>query len=206
MAFIQTATRGSCTPYWNGDTSMPIASATFGADIATIRARGGDVIPSFGGYAADNGGTEIADSCTESNQIAAAYEKVITTYDVTRIDLDIEDNSLTNTAGIDRRNKAIKLVEDWAAANGRTVQFHYTLPTTTTRARAPAAWRCCTTRSTNNARIDFVNLMTFDYYDKPPTRWPTTPRPPPTACTTSSASCSRPRPRRSCGPWSASPR
>src|SRR3954453_18267235 len=48
MAFIQTASRGSCTVYWNGDTGMPIANATFGSDIAAIRARGGDVIPSFG--------------------------------------------------------------------------------------------------------------------------------------------------------------
>jgi chitinase len=167
LAFIQTATRGSCTVHFNGDTSMPIASGTFGADIAAIRARGGDVIPSFGGYAADNGGTEIADSCTDVNQIAAQFQKVITTYDVTRIDLDIEDNSLTNTAGIDRRNKAIKLTEDWAAANGRTVQFQYTLPTTTT-GLAPSGLAVLRNAVTNNARIDFVNQMTFDYYDNQP--------------------------------------
>ncbi|MEU0558579.1 glycosyl hydrolase family 18 protein [Dactylosporangium sp. NPDC006015] len=167
LAFVQTATRGSCTVYFNGDTSMPIANSTFGADIAAIRARGGDVIPSFGGYAADNGGTEIADSCTDVNQIAAQFQKVITTYDVTRIDLDIEDNSLTNTAGIDRRNKAIKLTEDWAAANGRTVQFQYTLPTTTT-GLAPSGLAVLRNAVTNNARIDYVNQMTFDYYDNQP--------------------------------------
>src|SRR3954447_1179036 len=131
LAFVQTPSPGSCSVYFNGDTSMPIASGTFGSDISAIRASGGDVIPSFGGYAADNGGTEIADSCTSVDSIAAQFEKVITTYDVTRLDLDIEDNSLTNTAGIDRRNKAIKKVEDWAAANGRLIQFTYTLPTTT---------------------------------------------------------------------------
>ena len=62
-------------------------------------------------------------------KIAAAYEKVITTYNVTRLDLDTEDNSLTNTAGINRRNKAITLVEQWAARCHRRVQFVYTLPT-----------------------------------------------------------------------------
>ncbi|MEV4509008.1 glycosyl hydrolase family 18 protein [Dactylosporangium sp. NPDC049525] len=167
LAFIQTATRGSCTVYFNGDTSMPIASSTFGADIAAIRARGGDVIPSFGGYAADNGGTEIADSCTDVNQIAAQFQKVITTYDVTRIDLDIEDNSLTNTAGIDRRNKAIKLTQDWAAANGRTVQFVYTLPTTTA-GLADSGLAVLRNAVANNARVDIVNQMTFDYYDNQP--------------------------------------
>ncbi|MCM2430309.1 glycosyl hydrolase family 18 protein [Streptomyces sp. RKAG337] len=164
MAFIQTPSKGSCTPYWNGDTGMPIAQSSFGADIAAMRAAGGDVIPSFGGYTADNTGTELADSCTNVNSIAAAFENVITTYDVTRIDLDIEDNSLTNTAGIDRRNKAIKLVEDWAAANGRTVQFSYTLPTTTS-GLASSGLAVLRNAVTNNARIDVVNLMTFDYYD-----------------------------------------
>jgi hypothetical protein len=167
MAFVQTATRGSCTVYWNGDTGMPIANSTFGSDIAAIRARGGDVIPSFGGYAADNGGTEIADSCTDVNQIAGQFEKIITTYDVTRIDLDIEDNSLTNSAGIDRRNKAVKIVEDWAAANGRSIQFVYTLPTTT-GGLADSGLAVLRNAVTNNARIDVVNMMTFDYYDNQP--------------------------------------
>jgi hypothetical protein len=164
LAFAQTATKGSCTPYWNGDTGMPIAASTFGSDIAAIRAAGGDVIPSLGGYTADTTGTELADSCTDVNQIAAALEKIITTYEVSRIDLDVEADSLDNTAGIDRRNKAIKLVDDWAAANGRSIQFSYTLPTTTSGLAANGL-AVLSNAVQNNARIDVVNLMTFDYYD-----------------------------------------
>ncbi|MER5849681.1 glycosyl hydrolase family 18 protein [Streptomyces sp. NPDC002012] len=164
MAFVQTEARGSCTPYWNGDSGQPIAQSEFGADFTTIRSRGGDVIPSFGGYAADNGGTEIADSCTSVDSIAAAYEKVITTYDVSRLDMDIEDNSLENSAGIDRRNKAIKKVQDWAAANGRSVQISYTLPTTTS-GLADSGLAVLENAVSNGARVDVVNLMTFDYYD-----------------------------------------
>ncbi|MFF1923941.1 glycosyl hydrolase family 18 protein [Streptomyces sp. NPDC058221] len=164
MAFIQTEARGSCTPYWNGDSGTPIAQSEFGADFTAIRSRGGDVIPSFGGYAADNGGTEIADSCTSVDSIAAAYEKVITTYDVSRLDMDIEDNSLENSAGIDRRNKAIKEVQDWAAANGRSVQISYTLPTTTS-GLAESGLAVLENAVSNGARVDVVNLMTFDYYD-----------------------------------------
>src|SRR5256885_2863592 len=77
MAFLQAATKGSCTVYWNGDTGLPISSSSFGGDISSIRANGGDVVPSFGGYTADNTGTEIADSCTSVSSIAAAYENVI---------------------------------------------------------------------------------------------------------------------------------
>ncbi|MCM2430550.1 chitinase [Streptomyces sp. RKAG337] len=164
MAFIQAATKGSCTVYWNGDSGMPIAAANFGADIKTIQGRGGDVIPSFGGYTADSTGTEIADSCTDVNQIAAAYEKVITTYDISRLDMDVEVDSLDNTAGIDRRNKAIKLVQDWAAANGRKVEVSYTLPTTTSGLGATGL-AVLQNAVANGARVDVANLMTFDYYD-----------------------------------------
>ncbi|MEC3979344.1 glycosyl hydrolase family 18 protein [Amycolatopsis sp. H20-H5] len=164
MAFLQAATKGSCTAYWNGDSGMPVAQSSFGADIATIRSRGGDVIPSFGGYTADNTGTEIADSCTNVDSIAAVFENVITTYDVPRIDLDIEDNSLTNSAGIDRRNKAIKKTQDWAAANGRSIQFSYTLPTTTS-GLADNGLAVLRNAIGNGARVDVVNMMTFDYYD-----------------------------------------
>ncbi|BCY09911.1 carbohydrate-binding protein [Actinoplanes sp. L3-i22] len=162
LAFAQTASAGSCTALWNGDTA--ISSATYGSDIAAIRARGGDVIPSFGGYAADNTGTELADSCSSVDAIAAEFERVVTTYDVTRIDLDIEDNSLSRADGIDRRNKAIKKVEDWAAANGRLVQFTYTLPTTPNGLESNGL-AVLQNAALNKARIDIVNIMTFDYYD-----------------------------------------
>jgi hypothetical protein len=164
MAFIQAATKGSCTPYWNGDTSLPIASSSFGSSISSMQSSGGDAIPSFGGFTADNGGTEIADSCSDVSQIAAAYEKVITTYNVSRLDLDTEDNSLTNSAGIDRRNKAIKMVQDWAASNGRKVQFSYTLPTTTGGLTSDGLAVLQNAQS-NGAKVDVVNIMTFDYYD-----------------------------------------
>ena len=164
FAFIQAASKGSCTAYWNGDTSQPLTSATFGSDISAIQAKGGNVIPSFGGYTADDTGTEIADSCTSVASIAAEYEQVITTYNVTRIDLDTEDNSLTNTAGITRRNQAIAQVEAWAAANGRTVQFQYTLPTTTS-GLASSGLAVLQNAVANNAVINDVNIMTFDYYD-----------------------------------------
>ncbi|MFJ5030471.1 carbohydrate binding domain-containing protein [Streptomyces sp. NPDC088560] len=164
MAFLQADTKGSCTPYWNGATGTPVDASVFGSDFATIRSRGGDVIPSLGGYAADNGGTEIADSCTNVDSVAAAYEKIITTYDVSRLDMDVEDNSLTNTAGIDRRNQAIKKVQDWAAANGRSVQFSYTLPTTTS-GLADSGLAVLRSAKNAGARIDVVNIMTFDYYD-----------------------------------------
>jgi hypothetical protein len=164
MAFLQTETTGSCDILWNGDATKPVAWSTFGPDIARIRATGGDVIPSFGGFSADSTATEIADSCTDVHKIAAAYEKVITTYGVTRLDMDIEDISLDNTAAIDRRNQAIHLVQDWAARQHRTVEIVYTLPTAPTGLEDNAI-NVLASAVRNHARVDIVNIMTFDYYD-----------------------------------------
>jgi chitinase len=167
LAFLQTPAPGSCTITWNGDPATPVAWSTYGADIARIRAAGGDVIPSFGGYSADHDGTEIADSCTSVPAIAVAYEHVIATYNVTRLDLDTEDNSLTNNAGIDRRNRAIAMVEDWAAHVHRLVQFVYTVPTNVA-GLDPTGVHVLRNAVLHHARIDIVNIMTFDYYDNQP--------------------------------------
>ena len=168
LAFIQTPAPGSCQLDWNGNPATPIAWSTYGADIARMRAAGGDVIPSFGGYNADHAGEEIADSCTDVATIAADYEQVITTYGVTRLDFDVEDNSQTNPAGIDRRNKAIHLVEQWAAHQHRTVQFVYTLGTNMTGMDVPDGIGVLQNAVADHARIDIVNVMTFDYYDDQP--------------------------------------
>jgi len=165
MAFLQTAKTGSCEITWNGD--RPVARATFGADIARIRARGGDVVPSFGGFTADDTATEIADSCTDVHQIALAYEKVVTTYNVTRLDMDIEDKSLDNTDAIDRRSKAIHEAQEWAERHGRTLQVVYTIPTAP-KGLERNAIDVLTSAVRNHVRLDVVNIMTFDYYDNGP--------------------------------------
>jgi chitinase len=78
--------------------------------------------------------------------------------------MDVEDNSLSNLAGIDRRNKAIAKVEAWAAARHRTVQFVYTVPTDSSGIESDVE-HVLRNAVQNHARIDVVNIMTFDYYD-----------------------------------------
>jgi hypothetical protein len=167
MAFLQTQTTGSCEILWNGDPAKPVARSTFGPEIARIRATGGDVVPSFGGFSADSTATEIADSCTDVGRIAAAYLKVITTYHVTRLDMDIEDRSLDNTAAIDRRNQAIHLVQQWAHRQHRPLQIVYTLPTAP-GGLEPNAINVLASAIKYGARVDIANIMTFDYYDDQP--------------------------------------
>jgi hypothetical protein len=163
LAFLQTAQPGSCTAYWNGNPATPIASSSFGSDIAAVQRAGGNVIPSFGGFAADTTGTELADSCTDAGAIAGVYESLITTYHVNRIDLDVEGTSLSDTGGINRRNEAIAETEDWARVHGYRIQFSYTLPTFPTGLTADGV-AILANAIADHARIATVNLMTFDYF------------------------------------------
>src|SRR5579859_5979472 len=94
LAFIQTAKAGSCALTWNGTKSQPVPGPRYQGQIAALRQLGGDVMPTFGGFSADSTKTEIADSCTSVSQIAADYEAVIKGYRVTRLDMDVEVNSL----------------------------------------------------------------------------------------------------------------
>lgn len=165
LAFLETLSKSSCTLAWNGSRSQTLASGRYLSDIASLRALGGDVIPSFGGWSADQGGTEIGDSCKDVNAVANAYEDVITTYNVTRLDMDIEGRSLNRSDGIDRRNKALKIVEDWAAAQKRPLQIQFTVPTSA-QGLEPNVIAILQNAIANGTRVDVVNIMTFDYYDR----------------------------------------
>ncbi|HEX9034825.1 MAG TPA: chitinase [Streptosporangiaceae bacterium] len=161
LAFLQTPKKGSCALDWNGNPAQPLNY--YNSDIASLRALGGDVIPSFGGYSADHGGTEIADSCTNVNQIAADYESVITTLGVTRLDMDVESNSLNNTAAIDRRNKAIAITQAWAATQGIPLQIQYTIPVEQ-YGLDPNGESVLQNAVADGVTVASVNIMVFDYY------------------------------------------
>jgi hypothetical protein len=163
LAFLQATSKGSCSIDWNSNSAQPLNY--YNADIASLRSLGGDVIPTFGGYSADQGGTEIADSCTNVASIAADYEQVITTLGVTRLDMDIEAKSLNNTAGIDRRNKALAMVQQWAAAQVPAIllQIQYTIPVEQ-YGLDPNGEAVLQNAVANGVNVASVNIMVFDYY------------------------------------------
>ena len=71
LAFLQTPKKVSCQVAWNGDPRQIVSpGGLYVHQVRELRAMGGDVVPSFGGYSADHGGTEIADSCPSVPKIA----------------------------------------------------------------------------------------------------------------------------------------
>jgi hypothetical protein len=161
LAFLQSTGKNSCSLDWNGNSAQPLNY--YNSDIASLRAAGGDVIPSFGGYSADHGGTEIADSCTNVQSIASDYEQVIQTLGVTRLDMDVESKSLNNTAGINRRNQAIAITEQWAVTNGIPLQIQYTIPVEQ-YGLDPNGEAVLQSAVANGATVTSVDIMVFDYY------------------------------------------
>jgi Glycosyl hydrolases family 18 len=165
LAFLQTPKKGSCLLAWNGKPRQIVKpGGRYVHQIRELRAMGGNVVPSFGGFSADQGGTEIADSCPSVAKIAKAYESVVTTYGVTRLDMDVEARSLGNKAGIARRSEALALLQQWAARTHRTVQIVFTI--------GVEPWglpgNCfAVIKSAAAHGVRFtVNIMAFDYYIK----------------------------------------
>ncbi|MEN3358217.1 MAG: hypothetical protein V7637_2199 [Mycobacteriales bacterium] len=154
LAFI--LANGGCSPMWSG--GSPVASDTqMAAKISQIRAAGGDVMPSVGGFA----GQKLGEACTDATSLANAYEQVIDRYSLHAIDFDIESTEFENTAAQDRITQAVKIIKDRAAAAGRTLRVYVTVPvgqsglTFFGSQLVQAAVR-------NNAPVDGWTIMPFD--------------------------------------------
>jgi hypothetical protein len=145
---------GRCKAAWGG--VEPVSGAPFAGAISSLRAHGGEAIPSFGGEA----GTELALACPSAAALAAQYESVINTYHVTSIDFDVEGGSLGQQASIDRRSQAIKLLEH---AHPK-LQVSLTLPVLPT-GLDPDGLAVVRSAVKHGARIDVVNVMAMDYGD-----------------------------------------
>ncbi|WP_158943533.1 glycosyl hydrolase family 18 protein [Granulicella sp. S190] len=157
LAFI-IADYSACEAAW--DDYSPITSdSTYAGYLQTLRNAGGDGIISFGGAA----GYELADKCTTQSSLQAQYQAVITKYNATRIDFDIENNyadTIDNEATVDLRNKTIAALQ--AANPGLIVSF--TIPVDTT-GLDPNALYVLTSAQKYGVKLSTVNIMTMDYDD-----------------------------------------
>lgn len=106
LAFILAPNGGGCSPTWDG--TAPVSSDTaVGSVISAIRARGGDVSVSIGGY----GGTKLGQACPDAASTAAAYQQAIDKYGLKAIDFDLEEPEYENTAAISREIGAAKILQ-----------------------------------------------------------------------------------------------
>jgi hypothetical protein len=141
--------------------SMPNTSG-WQSQISDLRAAGGDVSISFGGYTSDTNGTDLGNACSSASAAAAQIESVVTTFNVTRLDFDIESSELTNTTDITTTNQALAQVRSWASSNGTSLSISYTIPVLPTGLTSDGL-AVLTNGQANGFTPDVVNIMTMDY-------------------------------------------
>ncbi|HEX4093762.1 MAG TPA: cellulose binding domain-containing protein [Trebonia sp.] len=153
LAFV-VAGGGGCTPEWGGVTVVgadPVAS-----QIAALRAIGGDVRISFGG----EDGSELAQTCTSLSALEAAYQDVISGYDVNKIDFDIEGAAVDDTAANALRDQALVALQKQDPG----LQVSFTLPVLPSGLPADED-AVLTGAAQAGVDIAAVNVMAMDYGD-----------------------------------------
>jgi hypothetical protein len=95
-----------CNPVWDGEGGL--TGGVHASTIAAIRAAGGDVVPSIGGWS----GNKLGPNCSTPEALAGAYQKVIDAFGLKAIDIDIENtDEFENYAVADRIVGALKIVK-----------------------------------------------------------------------------------------------
>ncbi|MEV6954820.1 carbohydrate binding domain-containing protein [Streptomyces sp. NPDC051183] len=151
MAFILSS--GGCNPAWDGQRAL-----TGGVDQSTInsiRAAGGDIVPSIGGWQ----GNKLGPNCTSAEALAGAYQQVINAYGLKAIDVDIENtDEFENAVVQDRILGALKIVKQ----NNPGLKTILTFGTSTT---GPTSWgnRLIDRAKALGADIDVFTIMPFDF-------------------------------------------
>jgi len=95
---------GTCHPAWDGQ--RPLLGGIDQAAIRAVRAAGGSVVVSFGGWS----GKKLGVVCHTAAGLAAAYEAVIDTYHLKAIDIDIEHTEVASAAVRQRVITALTMV------------------------------------------------------------------------------------------------
>ncbi|MEV7176142.1 carbohydrate binding domain-containing protein [Kitasatospora sp. NPDC093679] len=151
MAFILSS--GGCNPSWDGQ--RPLAGGVDQQTINAIRAAGGDVVPSIGGWQ----GNKLGPNCATPEALAAAYQQVISAYGLKAIDVDIENtDEFENTVVQDRILGALKIVKQ----NNPGLRTILTFGTATT---GPTYYgnRLIEQAKALGADIDVFTIMPFDF-------------------------------------------
>jgi ricin-type beta-trefoil lectin protein/glycosyl hydrolase family 18 (putative chitinase) len=156
LAFL--TPQSGCTPEWEDGGS---GVGAFTSQVSAIQASGGNVIISFGGEPNGNAPNEIAQTCTNVSQLTAAYQNVVNTYGVTRLDFDIEGSVLSDTAATSLRDQALAALQ----AADPSVQVDFTLavapqglPTGT-----GSEYALLQDAKAKGVKVSLVNIMTMDF-------------------------------------------
>ncbi|GAA2546801.1 cellulose binding domain-containing protein [Winogradskya consettensis] len=150
MAFVLA---NGCNPVWDGEGGL--TGGVHASTIAAIKAAGGSVVPSIGGWS----GNKLGPNCATPELLAGAYQKVIDAFGLQAIDIDIENSDEFENAVVqDRILGALKIVKQ-KNPNVKTILTFGTSPT------GPNYYgiRLITQAKALGANIDIFAQMPFDF-------------------------------------------
>ena len=128
------------------------------AAISKVKGTGGGVIVSFGGASAGKKGSkyfaELAGKYTDPTKLADAYIAVATKLQSTWLDFDVEVDAVKDAASIDRRHKAIAILQQ----KRPDLRVSFTVPVETTGLDADTTSMLMKANAAG-VRIDVVNVM-----------------------------------------------
>jgi chitinase len=127
---------------------------TFKSQISSLQAAGGNVAISFGGAA----GGEVAQTCTNTASLTAAYANVVNTNGTNRLDFDIEGSVLGDTASTARRDSALAALQ----AQNPAVQVDFTLAVAPNGLPSQELGLLQDAKN-KGVRVSIVNIMTMDF-------------------------------------------
>ena len=142
-----------CNPVWDGESGL--TGGVHASTIAAIKAAGGDVVPSIGGWS----GNKLGPNCATPEALAGAYQKVIDAFGLKAIDIDIENtDEFENYVVADRIVGALKIVKQ----KNPSVKTILTFGTTPTGPNAHGI-RLINQARALGANIDIFAQMPFDF-------------------------------------------
>jgi chitinase len=142
-----------CNPVWDGEGGL--TGGAHASTINAIRAAGGDVVPSFGGWS----GNKLGPNCATPDLLAGAYQKVIDAFALKAIDIDIENtDEFENPTVQDRIVGALKIVKQRKPSVKTILTFG-----TTPNGPSPTGVRLINQAKALGANVDIFAQMPFDF-------------------------------------------
>ncbi|KKS93676.1 MAG: Chitinase [Candidatus Collierbacteria bacterium GW2011_GWB1_44_6] len=160
LSFIVSSKEDPCVPTWGTYYTLDKAGVTLDLDrrIARLQQQGGQVAISFGGALND----ELALNCTDEENLLKAYESVIEKYGVDTIDLDLENNGLTNSEALDRRAMVMARLQEKRKSENKRLTIWLTLPVSP-QGLTPEGTKAVSQMLSSKVDLAGVNVMTMDY-------------------------------------------
>lgn len=156
LAFVVSKDANTCLPTWG--TAYGMQNYAQYSKIKALREAGGDVMLSIGG--ANN--APLAASCKNVDDLMQHYYDIVDNLNLRVLDFDIEGTWVADQASIERRNLAVKKVQDKWKSEGKDIAIWYILPILPT-GLTPEGMNVLSDAKAKGVELAGVNVMTMDY-------------------------------------------